>query len=273
MKLETQFSRFHKIGKSLIDDHLVALILASVSDSSDFSSVLHSAMWEDETSLTIAKVKSVLISAQRRLKSDIVEEAHHSKFKPQHMRSRSFNNSSIRRHNRRPRNPATGWRCPECEMDNHTRENCFRKPTENRQQKQQGVTIPTKRANQVGEENQSEIIAQAFAGNSQMERTPRHTPYAQSSIKSRLGAPVVNSPDHGIFPKRSMISIDHHSDHDDILDIDYEDFIDYDDLPRSGTHERKSQSKNSLRSLLQNGDERIPTKFAQSYSYRFIAFH
>ena len=88
MKLEAQFTRLHEIDKTLSESHLVAIILASVSESPDFASVFHSAMWEDETTLTIAKVKSVLISTHRRQTSEKEEEAHQSKFKPQRYTSR-----------------------------------------------------------------------------------------------------------------------------------------------------------------------------------------
>ena len=160
MKLEAQFTRFHDIEKVLAEEHLVAFILASVSDSSDFTNVFHSAMWADESSLTIAKVKSVLISTQRRQKSGAIEEAHYSKYKPQ-SKSSNFNpRTMLKRHNRRPKNPNSGWRCPTCEMDNHTIENCFKNPKNSENQ--------PKRANQVEEEFETDTVnvTTAFAGSS-----------------------------------------------------------------------------------------------------------
>jgi hypothetical protein len=39
-----------------------------------------------------------------------------------------------KRHNRKPSDPKKGWGCPECQMDNHTRDNCFKRNASNRQQ-------------------------------------------------------------------------------------------------------------------------------------------
>lgn len=108
MKLEAQFARLHEIGKVLSEDHLVALILASVSDSPDFVNVFHSAMWEEESTLTIDKVKSVLISTYRRHKSERDEEAHFSKSKQNS--SKPSYNTNKKVHSRKPNDPVAGWR-------------------------------------------------------------------------------------------------------------------------------------------------------------------
>lgn len=119
MSLDEQFARLTDIGKSLSEDFIVAIILSSVRESSDFAIVFHSAMWEDESSLTIAKVKSVLITTQRDQQSSSTHGAHHSK---------SFNNpankNNVKKHNRRMDDAVRGWRCTLCEMDNHTPETC-----------------------------------------------------------------------------------------------------------------------------------------------------
>lgn len=246
MKLEAQFARFHDIEKVLAEEHLVAFILASVSDSSDFTNVFHSAMWEDESSLTIAKVKSVLISTQRRQKSGANEEAHYSKFKP---KSSNFNpRPALKRHNRRPNDPNSGWRCPVCEMDNHTIENCFRKTSKSSENRNKANS---KRANQVEEETETVNVATAYAGAStQFHRvepygtTHRPAESAQPSVRDRLGEIVqATSPYQNILPTRLTTE-------DDILDInfspDYEvDFMNYNSPPPSPLLKRSGENKNS----------------------------
>lgn len=219
MKLEEQFSRFNDIDKSLSEEHLVALILASVSESPDFQNVFHSAMWEEESTLTIAKVKSVLISTQRRKILDNEDHAHHTKTKFLKNYQRSSNRSSSRRHNRVPQDPVNGWKCPDCEMDNHSREKCFKN-------QRKALNLQSKRANQVEDAAQNSNIAQAYAG---------------TSIKSRLGAPVTNnSPYHNIVPNR----VYHDSEDFDVLDIHYDsrDYIDmeYNDSDLEGSKSIKN---------------------------------
>ena len=253
MKLEAQFTRLHEIDKKLSEDHLVALILASVSDSSDFVNVFHSAMWEEESTLTIAKVKSVLISTHRRLKSEKDEEAHHSKFK-QSSSKPSFH-SNKKNHNRRPQDPVAGWKCPECEMDNHARENCYKQKRAMHQQQQsrrQGFTIESKRANQVEEENQSVNVAHAYAGTDVQQQLASSS--HSVSIKSRLGEPVTkSSPYQNIFPMPS----DSNQPHDDILDINFNpnyefEELNYDDISSPGINSKTSQFNHSINNLLQN---------------------
>lgn len=104
MKLEAQFTRFTNVKKKLDDEHLVALTLASVIDSPDFANVIESAMWEDDTTLTLSKIKSVLISTQRRRSSDNNEEAHASGYNSQPKK----NVRPFKRHNRKPKDPVKG---------------------------------------------------------------------------------------------------------------------------------------------------------------------
>lgn len=80
MKLEAQFARFTEADHPISEPHQVALILTSVKDSPDFSNVFHSAMWEEDSSLTVAKVKSVLISTSKRSTGD-EDHAHVAKFR------------------------------------------------------------------------------------------------------------------------------------------------------------------------------------------------
>lgn len=74
LNLEAQFTRFEDVKFPLDEKHKVALILASVKSSPDFKNVFHSALWEDDKTLSIAKVKSVLITTHRRLYND--DQAH-----------------------------------------------------------------------------------------------------------------------------------------------------------------------------------------------------
>jgi hypothetical protein len=229
MKLETQFTRFHQIDKPLADDHLVALILASVSESPDFSSVFHSALWEDESSLTIAKVKSVLISTQRRFISDVNEQAHSADIQSQGASKYVKRPNIGKRHNRRPKDPIKGWNCIECEMDNHTLETCRKRAATNQRSRRQGVTIqshPFKRANNV--ENDVKIeenanIAQAFSGKVFHQNLPT------TSIKRRLGEPVNVKSSH-----QNATQSDHNQ-MDDILDINFEPNYDVDEMDDDGT--------------------------------------
>lgn len=269
MKLESQFTRFHDINKKLDDEHLVALILASVSDSPDFENVLHSAMWEDESTLTIAKVKSVLISTQRRLKTEKDEEAHHSKYKPQYKPTKSIKNSSQKQHNRRPRNPSAGWKCPDCEMDNHSRQNCFKKLQETHQQTRQGVTIQQKRAHQAEEETQDANVARAYAGRThEPQQSTRHEPYRPVSIKNRLGDPVTPvSPYCNILPKRSNADV--HTPRDDILDINFNpnyefEEIDYGDISATECAENDELTKSSGKTTKTSYNKSISKLFPQN---------
>lgn len=62
MKLEDQFARMEDVGMGLPETLCVALILASVNSSAEYANVRHSALWEEEKTLSIAKVKAVLLS-------------------------------------------------------------------------------------------------------------------------------------------------------------------------------------------------------------------
>lgn len=240
MKLEAQFSRFHEIDKKLDEEHLVALILASVSDSSDFVNVFHSAMWEEESSLTIAKVKSVLIATQRRQLNEQDEQAHRTKLQQKSSSSNSRQRfASQKRHSRRPRDPINGWRCKDCEMDNHTRENCFRRSSSS-QQHRHGITMQSqqsKRVNHVEDDSQSIKNAEAFSVHTSQRAhqhiSPRHVPYTYvpqqaQSIQDRLGPPIKpNSPYHNIQPQKSSVRQD---EGEDILDIHFNPNYEYDEM-------------------------------------------
>lgn len=249
MKLEAQFTRFQEIDKKLSDDHIVALILSSVSDSPDFANFFHSAMWTDESTLTIAKVKTILIATQRR--QTVEDHPMQANFNQQRNFSNpSYQNSTVRKHNRRPKDTVRGWKCSVCEMDNHTKENCWRRKPNHRQQHQNRGqnsyhnSKSTRRANQVDEEVDLEPnsnAAQAYAGdvdryNQWNNRYTISTREADemldvpsTSIRSRLGEPVA--------PYQN----------DDVLEINYDD---YDDVPPFGSSQEsrllKSPSGNNV---------------------------
>jgi hypothetical protein len=227
MKLEAQFSRLSEINKEIGEEHLVALILSSIHESPTFANVLHSAMWEDETSLTITKVKSVLIATQRQSNTDTEVQAHHAK----PFSSGKSYQKRVKRHNRRPKDPINGWKCKTCEMDNHTEENCYKK---NRSQTS-GMTFRPTHANNIEEEEQN---------------TSAHT-VKQISIKERLGHRIKTSPFFtrpspylNINPRKSN-SI---QPSDDVLEINctegYElESIDYNDISAHGNENFSFQTK------------------------------
>ena len=270
MKLEAQFARFHEIKETIKENHLVALILASVRNSPDFSTVFQSAMWEDESSLTISKVKSVLISTQCCQNSNIERQAHSSKFQANNKFSR-YNSQPQGARNyqqrppRQPRDPRKGFSCPECKMDNHTREQC-NKSAKNHN----GFQIPTKRANQVQEEpavvlNENVQFAQGYAGHAvfsseaEIQRTSRPSPGVSTSLKSRLGRQLNVSPYQNILPKKSTSMLD-----EDFLEIEhnanYDDFI---DAPPSGSKAESQLLESSEGDhLIHNSNSHSHTKFS-----------
>jgi transposase InsO family protein len=181
-KLEAQFARMSEIGKELKEEHLVAMILASVRDSPDFANVFHSAMWEEQETLTITKVKSVLIATQRRSHTETDEQALHTKYS----RFSKTNQKRIKPHNRQPKDAIAGWKCKTCEMDNHSDENCYKK---NRNQ-QRSIEI-SKRANKADHDS-GDVVANVA-------NTIRTIP-----IKERLGKTTIRpSPYHNIYPTRT----------------------------------------------------------------------
>lgn len=252
MKLETQFARFHEIGKAVNEEHLVAIILATVTNSPDFASVFHSAMWEDETStLTIAKVKSVLISTQKRRPTANDEQAHQTKqfhprantYKPSHQI-----NLPASSHNRQPKDPIRGWRCPSCEMDNHTKQQCTWGVASAKKfhKQQQPSTSKPKQANQADEEIPVNFEVQAYAtrcstnspNQSVIKRVNNLLPSSSKSIRSRLGER--SSPYSNILPTRTIAAEQNHS--QDILDINYE----FNDSNNNDLSELDSDEEDSL---------------------------
>lgn len=180
IKMEAQFSRFHEIGEKVSEKHMAAMILTSVRNSSEFKSVFETAIWGEESSLTIAKVKSVLISTQRQHNNFNTFKANSSTSRPPSSSSsakRPF--KSRKKHNRQPRDPVKGWECKDCEMDNHERRFCTRKPTFNNYNRRSSFNRGNKadNDNEVAEMETDENVARAYTVSSK-----------QSSIKSRLGA-------------------------------------------------------------------------------------
>lgn len=217
MHLEEQFTRLDEIEQPLNDAHQVGHILASVKDSSDFANIFHSAMWEDTTSLTVAKVKSVLISVQHHQKLDRNEQAHlvNRRKEPKSFQ-RPFNG---KQHKRQPRDIVNGWRCTECKMDNHSFEECRKRQSiHKRQQEQKGLKIHPKQANQVDDDVEQVVnVARAYSGHIVHNTTPRRkSPY--STVKSRLGNTVnSHSPYRDVFPRRVRLS-----ESSDVLSINFQ---------------------------------------------------
>lgn len=240
MKLDAQFARFQEAGDPLKESHLVALILSSVRNSPDFASVFHSAMWEDEDKLTIAKVKSVLISTSRRQRPNGEEQAHRAKFPQAKQKSRI-------QHKRQPRDRVKGWACPQCEMDNHKSEDCNRN-------KSRSKLPPTKQSHHVEDDDRSDSgehahVAHAYATGPAVFKShhisPRASPCQQfnqttvTDVKSRLGNPVKKSPYQNVFPRQTQ---SWNESVYDILDIGFnrdfdDDVTDYDDVPIQGSNE------------------------------------
>lgn len=81
MKLDDQFSRFHDIGKQISEEHLVAMTLATIKNSPEFEFVFQSAQWEDQESITLTKIKSVLISTQKSRSNNSDNQSMQANFK------------------------------------------------------------------------------------------------------------------------------------------------------------------------------------------------
>jgi gag-polypeptide of LTR copia-type len=209
MKMEAQFRRFKDVDETVSEKHLVALLLASVKESEEFASIFQMAMWEDNSTLTVSKVKSMLISIDSNSKADATTEAHYNARK-------SSNNQSTRRHNRVPRNLTKGFDCPICERDNHTAAECYKAKKKTSQQRHSS-NHRTQRgmynANLAEQSNENTHDVQvAYVGmsttnhspitftptTSQKRKSPMTTPSGgSSSVKQRLGGKqndLVNSP-------------------------------------------------------------------------------
>lgn len=201
MKIETQFARFSEANQTLQEPHKVALILASVIDSPDFKNVFDLAMWEDESSLTVSKVKSVLITTAKR--SSYTDEAHAiDKYKVEQ-------SSSTNRTNNNPR-AYDSFACPSCRMDNHLYENCFRRKF-NFKRKQNKATGRKPKSNFVDEQNnsdQNEVAhsAHALAGNHH-----HYKPLNNYRLQPR------KSPYHNILPNKTRSA----EEDEDVLRLHY----------------------------------------------------
>ena len=218
MLMEHQFSRLNDLRKPLDEAHYAALILASIKESGEFSHIFHSAMWGDEDSLTITKLKSALISSQHHTKQSPDEQAHKSfASRPSNKYPHQKSQHSVKAHNRKPRNPDKGWNCSFCQMDNHSYENCFKRKPSNSQQSFNNKTLTKKFSNfsdtpniPQAEESASYAIAHASRHNSQYSHvSPRHSPYTAQcpSIRHRLG-PMPSCPDETSYQSARSYSCD-----------------------------------------------------------------
>lgn len=179
MKLEKQFSRLSEIGQAMNEEVKVAHILASIKNSPDFANIFHSALWEDVSTLTVAKAKSILISTQRNVLNS--ESAHQSK---QLWSKQKF----PQRNSRTPRNPMKGYRCPSCQMDNHSKEECTKsRPSSKRENNRKNANQATEVSQDIFE---SSSVASAYSSNSRAHQASNALINAspeQGSILSRLG--------------------------------------------------------------------------------------
>jgi hypothetical protein len=121
MQLEQNFNKLAEIDEKVTENHKVAIVLASIRKSPEFSHLFNSAKWLKTETLTLSNVKDTIISAQDQQKADTQNNnqvAHASSHRSQNSTFQSKRVNSFRPHNRQPRHPAKGWRCTICQMDN-----------------------------------------------------------------------------------------------------------------------------------------------------------
>jgi gag-polypeptide of LTR copia-type len=130
MKIEQQFNKLADgvdEKDKLSGNQKVAIVLASIRKSLEFSSLFISTKWLKMETLTLSNVKDTIISAQDQLKMDsksAAKQAHSFQFKSNRPQTQS--KRAVRPHQRQPRDPARGWNCTKCEMDNHSNATCYR---------------------------------------------------------------------------------------------------------------------------------------------------
>lgn len=160
MKLEQQFKRFVEAKQTLCDQFQVAITLASISGSKNFDSVFQSASWEEETNLTMSKVKCVLMATQRRQKVNVDNFANFTSKQRKHFTTNKNVPHGKFIHSRQPRDPSKGWECPNCQMINHNFINCTRKRTSER--KPQASHQATNDDDNIEEPSGSANVAHAY---------------------------------------------------------------------------------------------------------------
>lgn len=131
MALEQHFNKLADVADKLPESHKVAVVLASVRKSPEFSNLFTSAKWLKTESLTFSTVRDTIISTQDQLRMEThsnATEAHATQHKFSNRPSQSHKSLS-RPHNRKPRDPVKGWSCTRCQMDNHTNSTCYKNPS------------------------------------------------------------------------------------------------------------------------------------------------
>jgi hypothetical protein len=207
MKLEQNFNKLAEIDEKISENHKVAIVLASIRKSPEFSHLFNSAKWVKMETLTLSNVKDTIISAQDQQKADSQNNnqvAHASSHKPQNSSFGSRRNISSRPHNRQPRDPAKGWNCTNCQMDNHSTSACRRKANSSMNHSS-NKNLP--RSNVALEDSREEIdIAHSGFGTFTIQNdfhNPRERSRNQLAVKSRLGSSGrTKSPYENIHPTR-----------------------------------------------------------------------
>lgn len=267
MKLEDQFARMEDVGMGLPETHRVALILASVNSSSEYANVRHSAMWEEEKNLSIAKVKSVLLSTPSNANN---EQALQSK--------RIFNQSKkkeVKTQNTRQQptanNPPRVFQCPRCRMDNHKLADC----TNTNKKKRQAHHVDDDVSSNASEQANQAV---AYTSNQLTPTKHRRFPHSSDSTRiqstsakiqsgsfnrARLGDRNNKSPYHNILPQRSNDALKAVT--DDILDIHFGMEDDSDDYTVNG-NSNNSRTKLDSNNLTKQFFSR-QNKTSNSYSH------
>jgi Reverse transcriptase (RNA-dependent DNA polymerase)/Integrase core domain/gag-polypeptide of LTR copia-type len=264
MKIEQQFNKLTEsveTADKLTENHKVAIVLASIRKSPEFSSLFNSAKWLKMESLTLSNVKDTIISAQDQLKMDsraTDDQAHASHHVPARQANQSKGKNFIRPHNRQPRDPVKGWNCTLCQMDNHTNATCNRnKPRKQTQTFNQSQSKDSQQSHLVFERqeenahvNTANFGCYTIQNNAHKSRDRLET--HQSSVKARLGNQRTASPYHNIKPvRRSQSELNADDDIDlSMLEFnDSHDMYDDDNLNQSSAfgnkrkfHKQKSKS-------------------------------
>lgn len=194
LNLERAFEKLLGIDDKLPESHKIAITLASVKRSPEFSQLFYSAKWLKRENLTLKLVKESIIAVQDSANVDRDNQQ-------QQTAHASWKNKFKRQHQRRPQNPQKGWGCKLCQMDNHTEAECFKKnrPNQGKTFKKQSHAVQSQEDVQNQEETTN--VAQAFQGTFLTTKNLRSIP-PSGPIKSRLGekSKTQSSPYQGIYP-------------------------------------------------------------------------
>lgn len=245
IKLDAQFETLLNIDQKLPEEHKVAIMLASVRDSEEFSELFQAARWQKKALLTVKSVRDSIIAAYDSKKSN-------NRYTYTQPSAAHAVNKTFRKHNTRvPRDPQKGWGCPDCRMDNHTTENCFKKNKKRRQ----GLTF-SKVSNSVEHEEPQQIAANVATNH--ISKRQRPISPTQSSIKERLGPKVSSdpSPYHEIYPRPSY--------DEDFIDLNVLEICNSDSMD-SGINKLSSQNFNNHSNVLQTEKLKSENHYLPNY--------